>query len=87
MQKTLTPVNSSENDCFAYDAVEEAEETDTRHANGWPHQQWGTSFSPLWLFFVAVVILQTRYDGWGRIVVAVNGNARTFSEQVIASII
>ena len=29
MQKALPPVNSSENDCFADDAVEEAEETDT----------------------------------------------------------
>ena len=29
MQKALTPVNSSENDCLADDAVEEAEETDT----------------------------------------------------------
>ena len=29
MQKTLTPENSSENDCFADHAVEEAEETDT----------------------------------------------------------
>ena len=28
MQKTLTPVNSSENDCSEDDAVEEAEETD-----------------------------------------------------------
>ena len=29
MQKDLKHVNSSENDCFADDAVEEAEETDT----------------------------------------------------------
>ena len=29
MLKALTPVNSSENDCVAHDAVEEAEETDT----------------------------------------------------------
>ena len=29
MQKALTPVNSSENDRFADDGVEEAEETDT----------------------------------------------------------
>ena len=29
MQKALMPVNSSENGCFADDAVEEAEETDT----------------------------------------------------------
>ena len=29
MQKTLTPVDSSENDCFADDEVEVAEETDT----------------------------------------------------------
>ena len=29
MQKALTPVNSSVNDCFADDAVEKAEETDT----------------------------------------------------------
>ena len=29
MQKALTSVNSSENDCFADDAVEETEETDT----------------------------------------------------------
>ena len=30
MQKAVTPVNSSENDYFADDAVDEAEETDTR---------------------------------------------------------
>ena len=53
----------------------------------------GTSFSLQWLFFVAVVILQSDYasihyrNGWCRIVVAVNGNAWTFSEEVIASII
>ena len=29
MQKALTPMHSSVNDCFADDAVEEAEETDT----------------------------------------------------------
>ena len=29
MQKALAPVNSSENDCFADDAVEEVGETDT----------------------------------------------------------
>ena len=29
MQKALTPVNSSVNDCLADDAVEEADETDT----------------------------------------------------------
>ena len=29
MQKALTPVNLSENDCFSDDAVEEAEEADT----------------------------------------------------------
>ena len=29
MQKALTPVNSSVNDCFVDDAVEEAKETDT----------------------------------------------------------
>ena len=28
MQKALAPVNSLQNDCFANDAVEEAEETD-----------------------------------------------------------
>ena len=29
MQTALTPVNSSENDCFADDVVEDSEETDT----------------------------------------------------------
>ena len=29
MQKTLTPQHPSKNGCFAYDAVEDAEETDT----------------------------------------------------------
>ena len=29
MEKSLTPVSSSENDCIADDAVDEAEETDT----------------------------------------------------------
>ena len=29
MQKALTPVNTSENDCFPDDAVEEVEEADT----------------------------------------------------------
>ena len=57
------------------------------YANGWPHFQRWTSFSLLWLFFVAVVILQFHYDGWCRVVVAVIGNALTFSEQVTASII
>ena len=34
MLKALTPVNSSVNDCFADDAVEKAEETDTPLSSG-----------------------------------------------------
>ena len=51
-----------------------------RHANGWHRFQRGRLLG-------TVVIPWSHCDGWCRIVVAVNGNTRTFSEQVIASII
>ena len=60
------------------------------YANGWPLFQRGDvilAAMVIFRFFIAVVILKYHYDGWCHIVVAVNSNARTFLEQVIASII
>ena len=61
-----------------------------KRGSSWPTvvhalRKWLASFAAGGVIFAAVVILKSHYDGWCRIVVAVNGNAWTFSGQVIAS--